>query len=377
MRELEILTGMFNPGREWVGREKEKYKRIFSGREVPGLPICFGVSASLPFEDIKFNLKEQFEDPQKMAFVQIRAMLAAQKARSSELPCIRANLGTGFVCSLFGARQEVFDDKMPWVRTRPSRDEIKDMSASMFEDVSGKGLVPRAEEIYRLYMDLLGGGEFCYLPDTQGVLDIAHLVRGDEIFYDVYDDPAFVHHLMELCLAAYESSSRHIKKLIGEPFDSGMHGGMAMYNGGVRYCMDTSVLFSRQQVEEFELPYLRRALAGFGGGWVHFCGYAPHLVDMLVEVPEVRGVNPNYMASRPYDYGRDAEKILKAGKFLKAGPFKREEETVDDYFERVLEPLDRRAGLVFTPRGGGFRVEENEADRVKEMWLRAQAKMTG
>ena len=43
-----------------------------------------------------------------------------------------------------------------------------------------------------------GAGEIvAYHPDTQSVFDVAHLLNGAEIFYEIHDEPDWVHELME------------------------------------------------------------------------------------------------------------------------------------------------------------------------------------
>jgi len=351
MEPLDALIDAFNPDAGWLSANRAAYGRLFRDEPLDSILMAGGAGAPKEFAQTRFNMKQQFESPGCMLYEGLKGMVSAAAAQGASMPTIRANLGVGFVPSVFGVEQLIFEDKMPWPQGHPPKERLQEMQPSDLEDVSDMGLVPRAREIYEFYRDKLGTTEFCFVADTQGVMDIAHLVRGDDLFYDLYDDPAFVHHVMELCLQAYISVTKSLKAMIGEPLDSGLHGGMAMDNGGVRYCMDTSLLLSREQLEEFEVPYLRRALQAFGGGWVHFCGYAPHVTDVLVNVPEVRGINPNYMDSRPYDYGSDVKKIRGAGKFFTGAPFKSPDESTRDYFRRVLEPLGERRGMHFTPRG--------------------------
>lgn len=370
MTELDELIGLFRPDADWAAATKERYGRLFRDEPLDTLLLGGGTTPPEPHHRGRFNMKEQYERPECMLYEGLRGMVGAALARSDAFPAIRANLGTGFVPSVFGVEQLIFEDKMPWPVNRIPKERLQEMQPADLKAVSDKGLLPKAREIYQLYKAKLGTTAWCYVPDTQGVLDIAHLVRGHDIFYDLYDDPGFMHHLMELCLQAYISVTRCMKEVIGEPPDSGLHGGMAMANGGVRYCMDTSVLLSEELIREFGVPYLRRALQAFGGGWVHFCGYAPHVVDVLVDVAEVRGINPNYMDTEPYDYERDMRKIRQAGKFFSGAPFKSADESTLGYFRRVLVTQGERRGLHFSPRGKG--VEPADFEGRRELWQQAE-----
>ena len=367
MNELNKIIDKFEVDKEWFQETKEGYKKLFNG-ENDSFLIQYVNSENNEFPSL-YDMKEQFNDPEKMLYEHLRGMIATARTKSDKLPAIRANLGVGFVASVFGIEQRIFTDKMPWPDNHLSKNEIKKLDPEDFmsEDfIQDKGLIPYACEIYNLYEEKLGTNKYFYIPDTQGILDIAHLIAGDELFYMMYDDPDLVHHLMELSLQAYVSVTKYMKKIIGEDKDSGMHSGMALYNGGVRYCMDTTVMLNKEQIVEFEIPYLKRALNEFGGGWVHFCGYAPHLVDILVEVPQVRGINPNYMANKEYDYERDVKQILAHDKYFNGATFKNEEQTIKDYFTEVVKPFSEQKGLLFTPRGKGL--DFSNQKHIEELW---------
>ncbi len=54
--------------------------------------------------------------------------------RSATLPTLRANLGVGFVPSIFGVEQEIYADKMPWPQRHLSKEEISDLNPADFKD---------------------------------------------------------------------------------------------------------------------------------------------------------------------------------------------------------------------------------------------------
>lgn len=377
MTDLENVLKSFEVDQDWYGEKCEKYKKLFNKQELNSLLINFTSDQKSNIKSL-YDMKEQFEEPAKMLYEHLIQMTNVINTKSDQLPAIRANLGVGFIPSVFGIEQRLFTDKMPWPVGHLTIEEIKALDPEEFsseENIKDKGLVPYARKIYQYYQDKLGTNQFFYLPDTQGVLDIAHLLAGDQLFYMIYDDPALVHHLMEISLQAYISISKYIKKIIGEDLSSGKHMGIAMYNGGVRYCMDTTVLLNSEQIIEFEIPYLRRALAEFGGGWIHFCGYAPHLLDILVDVPELRGINPNYMVNQEYDYERDVQQILSHNKFFLGAPFKSSDQSIEEYFTKVLKPYSKKKGLIFTPRGE--RLDFSNPKNIINIWNETQKKIIG
>ena len=135
--------------------------------------------------------------------------------------------------------------------------------------------------------------------DIQGPFDIACQALGPTIFTEIYDDPEFVHHLMNEATRAYIAVAQLCKTLQGEGETWGNASGFWMKQGGVRVCDDSGILLSRACFEEFVFPYHAKALAPFGGGWLHYCGGVPgggraegvHLHDMYCRIPGLRGLN--------------------------------------------------------------------------------------
>ena len=207
-------------------------------------------------------MRGQFFEKEKMLVEQLWSALTANRGESDSQISIRANLGTGFIPTVFGLEETVTEDKMPWLKEHLTKEEI--LNFSLPEDISNSGLMPRAIGYINYYKDILPPDIHIYLPDTQGPLDIAHLIRGNQIFTDFYDDPEFVHRLMQLSTEAYIKVSLLMKRTIGEKCNSGYHGGLYMAGGGVRMCEDTTTLLSPEIVKEFVSPYISKALKPFG-----------------------------------------------------------------------------------------------------------------
>jgi hypothetical protein len=189
------------------------------------------------------------------------------------------------------------------------------------------------------------------VPDTQGVYDIAHLVLGDAIFLEMYDDPGFVHHLLKLCLAAYLRVTWALKEALEEPADSGYHGhgmvsGLCLAQGGARVSEDTPTLLQAHHIDEFVIPYIARALAPFGGGFVHYCGRNDHLFEALLETEQVRGIN----LGNPEKHDPEAfmQAILEHDKFYFGAWPRHPTESLDGYLRRMIAFAGgRRKGLIF------------------------------
>ena len=348
--KLGKILELLKPDEKVIAKGKERQNAIWQNKKSDYIPILVGGKVQERDKYPCYNLKEQFFDKEKMLAEQLWRVIAQARGRSDAQLCLRANFGTGFVATIFGLNQTIFEDKMPWLKRHLSREQI--LNFKFPEDITKIGLIARAIEYINFFKESLGDKAHVYLCDTQGPFSIAHLVRGDDIFTDIYDTPDFVHHLLQLSTQAYIKTTRVMKAIIGEELDSGYHSvNLYMGRGGVRICEDTATLLSPVSIKEFVIPYLKEALQPFGGGWVHFCGKNYHLLDLIIDVEEVRGINLGN--PEMYDYEEVMTKLLVRAKFYYGGWPKKESENLREYFERILKPVKNiRKGLIFTPTGG-------------------------
>ncbi len=367
---VDVLLGRIKPDtrRLALGRTRQG---VVSRAERPDyLPICFNVAAQGRDRFPKYNMKEEFHNPAVMLFNQLWAVMSLHESCGDGLPSVRANVGTGFLPTLFGLRQQVFEDKMPWLKEHLSKEQISKFTVP--DDVSGLGLMPHVRKCIDYFKARQDGKFAIYLPDTQGPFDVAHLVRGDDIFTDVIDDPPFVHHLMNLCVEIYIKATKCLKEWIGEPATSCHHGNnLYMDRGGVRCCEDSTTLLSPRLIDEFAAPYIEKALAAFGGGWVHYCGDNKRLLDALIEcVPHAHGIN--FGNPERHDFDEILPRLAAAGKFYFGGIPKKNGETTETYFRRVVAPIKSVGkGLIFAGPGVKTRAE---AEQTLRLWHSVQGR---
>lgn len=368
----EVLQ-LLKPEEEALQKGRERMAAVWRGEEPDYLPIILSAPVPEAKEFGHYNLAEQFHDPERMLVEQLWGLVGLSRAGSDAQLSVRANFGTGFLASVFGLRQEIFPDKMPWLKQRLPKERIASLDIEGLGDISRAGLIPKAVEYYKFFASHSDGKFGLYLPDTQGPFDLAHLVRGDEIFTDLHDDPGFVRHLLSICTKVYVEASSLLKRAIGEPLDRGLHSTLWMEGGGVRVCEDTSTLISARHYERVVLPFLRGALKPFGGGWIHFCGRGHHLIEIYLNLPEVKGIN----LGNPelYDFSKLLPRIVKAGKFYYGSIPRERGESARAYFLRVLSYLGgERRGLIlqcpYDPSWGDPR-------KVVEEWHKAQDEVFG
>jgi uroporphyrinogen-III decarboxylase len=230
---------------------------------------------------------------------------------------------------------------MPWVSRHLSKEEVRRFAESYNPSrLPELGILPTALAHTRYFRDRLKGldigiGEV----NNQGPFDIAHQVRGEDLFYDLYDDPPFVHELMELCTTAYVDVYHLIEKAAGRTGRKDMP-----------YCDDSSVLLSEPLFVEFSLPYLHKLAEHCGSIGIHYCGKG-HLDQYYFDCPTVETIN----LGQPwlFDYTSYMERIVRAGKIYAGGwPPLPEESSAEEYLLRILAPLEKgRENLRFSIEG--------------------------
>lgn len=377
---IDKILLLLNPDLEVVSKGKKRQEAIWKGHKPDFLPILIGGIKNLFTEggdyrlrwdwDILFphgklrggvevpafglfphyDLKEQFYEKEKMLAEYLWALIAVARSKSDAQLSIRANHGVAIGASLFGAKYQVTSNSPPWTKDYMSIGKILHQDLS---NIGEKGLYPKIAEFMSYFKEKLQGKTQVFLPTVLGPFDLAYTLRGPDIFTDMYDDPSSVFKIMGKTTEAFIKSNLFFKKVIGEPLTTAMYDSVYMASGGVRITEDTSILLSPAMWNKFVRPFIKEALKPFGGGTIHFCGKCKSLLDNELSIPEVRGVN----LGQPelYDYEATIKRFLAAGKvYFGACWPKRKDESVKEYFSRILAPLKgEKRCLIFQPAGEG------------------------
>jgi hypothetical protein len=261
--------------------------------------------------------------------------------------CIRPNFGTIFIPAMFGLKYELPKDTFAWITSHLTKDEIKKFKIPHLSEVD---MMKKAIEYLQFFKEELPEWIHVYLADTLGPFEIAHSVYGDNIFYEIYDDSSFIHYLLDLCTEMYIQVTEKLKKVIGEERGSCYHGhalvrGIYMRNGGTRISEDSATLISPKHIDEFVIPYDKKALNAFGGGFVHFCGENDYLLESFLKLDEVRAINLGN--PEMYDFDITMQKFVDYRKCYFGLWPKEESETLEEYIFRIKQATDGgRRGLI-------------------------------
>ena len=308
-------------------------------REKTDVPLLFLSGPLTPEQETipAFDFQQIFTSPEKMLCREVRNACAVANTRSDAMPSIRANLGTGILLSCLGLEQETFPDKMPWLKEHLTKERISKLTP---DDIRLRGSFARGLEMMRFFRKILADEIPVYVMDTQGPFDLAHLMLGDDLFLELYDDPPFVHHLMTLCTELGRRTHRWMKEASGEPTGA-LHHSNTLYSDsfGIRICEDTTALLDEKNIREFALPYSRELARDFGGAWVHYCGYNEALTAAILESPEFPVLNFGHIPGheQAIDFASVMEKFAVCGKVNFNGWPLLPGESRKDYLRRLHE----------------------------------------
>lgn len=238
-----------------------------------------------------YDHEEIHYDVEKMFVSQLKAALTAALADGDAVPSVRANVGCGALCTLYGGlKQTFFPDKMPWLLEHLTEAQIMELTVESMEE--SPEFKMGLEQMRYMKEMLKGTGIELYPMDLQGPIDMAHLLLGNEFFYLLYDEPEIVHHALELSVAADIYGMKKSFEIIGEG------DWMCHYNelvlpaeAPLKISEDTSTLLCEEHLNEYMKPYTEKLLAHFGGGYIHYCGDNKHLLKITPHLENSIGMN--------------------------------------------------------------------------------------
>lgn len=239
--------------------------------------------------------RERFYNPKKMWEAEMKRARPVLDWPSDGIPTVRPNLGVVFVPSMAGQNYEIREGQMPWCGGPLSCDKIR---GSREADVTQTELMRLAAEFYRIHSEKGDGEVAAYQADTQGIFDIAHLLYGDAIFYDIMDEKkiAWIDELLDICLDLMVRAARYVKELIGEQDNQMIHGhgteqGVYFPNVGLRISEDSPAMISPEMIDRFVIPRIERCAEEFGGVFMHYCGRHEYFFERLCRCKGVRAID--------------------------------------------------------------------------------------
>ena len=315
------------------------------------------------------NYPRRFHSPQLMWETEYKRAQAVIGWPTDGIPTVRSNLGVIVVPAMAGQSFHTPEDSMPWPGEPMNPDQIR---AMLHKDLTESEVFRFAESFYKIHKESGEQQIAAYIPDNQGVFDIAHLLYGDEIFLDILNDEEgnWVSELMEISLDLYIRTTKLFKEVLNEKFETMIHGhgteqGIFFPQAGTRISEDTAILLSPEIIEQSIIPYIIRSVQPFGGGFLHYCGYHPFLFDQLTALPEIKAIdlgNPE-----KYNTRRLLERCAETGTVLYSRIAAEPSESWKEYIKRLGYMVsDSGARVILRPLV--FPEMEEECKEMQDIW---------
>ena len=135
-------------------------------------------------------------------------------------------------------------------------------------------------------------GEFIpvKMRGADGPSDIANAVRGEDIFYDIYDDPDALEKLLDFCADAV-NFTLDMQRAEATEIAGGRLTGFGMWMPG--RCMgqlsdDFSTMVSPDTYEEFFLPYLKKCVENCDMAMLHTHSLGQNKLPLFASVDKIR-----------------------------------------------------------------------------------------
>lgn len=273
---------------EWQNHTRSEDK-IFRGLErVPSLS---------KLEWPNYCINEALEDEDKMILREFYSVNRKLESGEGYRLHVRPNYGVVNIPTMYGMKVFIMDDKFDTLPTvipdKEGRiyDWLKDGNRPDMYEGNGKiifQIIERFADIFRNYPKI---GKYVHMnhPDLQGPMDNCELIRGSELFFDLYDSPEDVHMLLESVTNLMESITDSINNIL--PSRDGTCGYFDHFeNGGIVIRDDSAMNLSPEMYHDFIAPYDERLLKKYGG-IVHFCGKGDHYIEQLARLEGLRGIN--------------------------------------------------------------------------------------
>jgi len=295
------------------------------------------------------NYQERFYDPELMWESQMSRSRPVVDWPTDGIPTVRPNLGVIFIPSLAGQEYVIREGFMPWCGEALSVEKIR---KAREKEVADAELMKLAAEFYRIHKEKNAPNRHrevaAYQADNQGIFDVAHLLYGDAIFYDLMDQGkwAWIDELLDISRELMVRATRYVKQCIGEEKGWMIHGhgteqGVYFSDAGLRISEDSPAMISPEQIDRFVIGSIESCADEFGGVFLHYCGRHEYFFERLCRCEAVRSIdlgNPEF-----YDTRWLFELCSKTGTVLYSRVAALEKENKDGNWRGYIERL---AGII-------------------------------
>ena len=251
----------------------QKYKDLYEdpGACEPLVQVCFPIKNT-------YSVRETLDSPEKMLANQLEIIQARLAVGDDYLPALRVNFGTAQVAAMYGCPLKIMEDSDPCCAEHILKD-IEDVDELEKPPMTG-GWMPKVDEFQRYFMAHMPEGLAIQHPDIQGPFNSAHLIRGNDIIYDFYDDPERVRVLLDK-VSDYMVDWLAYTTRETNPDPEWLRDRGGLWRGTARLCNCSLQMASPAIYRDYIMAADDRFLKAANYGRVHYCGSYREVIDDL------------------------------------------------------------------------------------------------
>lgn len=248
-----------------------KYKRLYTDPENCSPRIIVKVPvANRP------KIKDMLDDPLLMLKTELEDLRPHLELEDDRVATVRVQFGTAQVAAAFGCPLHIFEDSLP-AAGAPALKTAEEVF-QLAQPALNAGWYGKLETFTRLWQKHLPAGVHIQIPDIQSTLNSAHLIRGNDILLDFYDNPEAVEALLDRVADFMIALVPHLNQMIGaDPeyfFDWG-----GLWKGQARISCCSNSMISPKTYLKHVFPRDQSVLQAIGGGRVHYCGTPKEVIQ--------------------------------------------------------------------------------------------------
>lgn len=201
---------------------------------------------------------------------------------------VRVQFGTAQIAAAFGCELAFPTDSLPAAKNHVLKN-AKDVDTLAIPALEA-GLYAKLVEYTEVFKQHLPEGVHIQHPDIQGPFNSAHLIRGNDILLDFYDDPESVGKLLDKVTDYMIKLVPWLKTMISDDPDWFFDWG-SLWRGMARMCNCSVHMISPAFYREYVMPSDIRLMKAIGGGRMHYCGTYGEVINDYFQVPSINGLD--------------------------------------------------------------------------------------
>jgi hypothetical protein len=288
---VQLIGGMDHRGLWRIAELEARHKALI--QDPAGCSPLIVIAAPVPGLP---TWEERLADPDVMLAAELAELEPHLLMEDDRVPSVRVEYGTAQVAAAFGCSIFQPENNLPCAGSHVLS-AAQDAFGLRAPDVNA-GWYGRAWDWMARWKRLLPEWIRFDLPDIQSPFNSAHLIRGNDILTDFYDEPAAVDRLLDVVtdfmIAVVEKAWAVIGRDDGWLSDWG-----GLWKGRARISNCSMHMISPEFYRRHVLPRDARFLKAVGGGRVHYCGSWPEVIRDYHGLPGLNGLDFDWSIHDP------------------------------------------------------------------------------